>query len=204
MNRKLNNLRKKQARSMQKHQQRQAQAAAEKERTLHLHIEKMVAAYMEETKIPAAAACLVHEIETVKKDETETTQVRYWFEHHENRCKINDLHPDLAYLFELSFDLDRANELKDETDRKEKLDEGFKLLSDFLSKYKEVVEKEAKEMFDKENPQLAKADKKAAAEGKASPVTEEDIQKGFEAIKNKNTPNSPALVSPETAKKHNL
>ena len=141
-------------RTQRKYQQKQEERRATKADTRHREwndwIEKLYAAYLTDTKIPASRATLCHE-----KTEVEEGKVvdRYWFEHHDDRVQIVDTHPDIQYLFELASEIDRAYvEFKGDVDEEDTLDsyktlfeptiEGLDTLREFMNKYKEVTENE--------------------------------------------------------------
>lgn len=133
---------KKEQKKINKLKQRRATAHMLKNKGLYEHIEKMVAAYTTETNIPASQACLVHQRVT----EGDTTTTKYWFEHHEERAKIVDVHPDIMDLFEIAYDLNRAQKLENEEEKKELTDTGLKLIAELVAKYGEIVDEEVKEI----------------------------------------------------------
>jgi hypothetical protein len=110
----------------------------------------MYAGYLKETEIPASRALLCHE---KVEDPTNPQKVtdKYWFEHHEERAKIVDTHPDIQYLVTLCSELVRAAKPHHEngTTYGDEVVDGIKMLETFCDGYQEKIEKEIEEEYKK-------------------------------------------------------
>jgi len=132
----------------EKLQKRKAAQATARQRQWNDYIEKMLAAYVKETDIPGHKALLCHEKVQDPDNENKVTD-KYWFEHHEERVKIVDAHPDVEYLFTLCAELVRAAQVhhKNGTSYGDEVADGLQMLEKFMEKYADLVEKEIEEQF---------------------------------------------------------
>lgn len=139
-----------QRRMMEKMQKRKAAQADHRRKEWNNYIEKMYAAYLKETKIPSAQALLCHE-KVQDPENTSKITDKYWFEHHEERVKIVDTHPDIQFLFTLCSELVRASKIhhEDGTTYGDSVRDGLGMLEDFMTKYENIVEKEIEEEYGK-------------------------------------------------------
>lgn len=139
---------------LERQRQRQAKQVDNRRKEWNDWVEKMYCAYLKETKIPAGAAILCHEKEEVHEKKVID---KYWFEHHEERAKIIDTHPDIEYMFGVVQDLVRGYEKLDYDDHRtdmrplteealEPIIKGLNLLQELMKKYKEASEEEIPEL----------------------------------------------------------
>ena len=142
------------ARYLKKQRERTAAAADSRRKEWNEWVEKMYCAYLKDTKIPSSQAMLCHE--KVEQDD-KTVVDRYWFEHHEDRAKVIDAHPDIQYMFEIVSEMLRARKI-DKTDTAS-INDGLDAIKELMDKYKTSVEEEV--------PDLRKLEEKAAKEEKA-------------------------------------
>lgn len=123
------------------------QSAAAAKRRLQIKLDNMEAAYRKETDIPANEAKLVYHV----YESDEGIKTDFWFEHHTERAKLAEVHPDIEYLFALTAEITHARKNGGDVEK------GLKLLDEFTDKYQKAIDEDAEKM--KKLEEKSKAEK---------------------------------------------
>ena len=126
--------------------------ATKGDKKLQHHLETMGGAYAKETEIHPSGVCLVHEIsEKTSQDGLKTKQTRYWYEHHSDRAKITNSHPDIIWLSELAMEIifARRGGFNDDVTK------GLDLLETFVTKYETMIEQRTASKLKQEFDEVA-------------------------------------------------